>query len=170
MGVKKEIGETLTEGILRWVKKNAKDTPKPKKPKGAKRTRVTHYSPEENLDVLDPSRHGTGIAGEEIVRVKRYSGPERSYVYLNDTKPEPGLGPHKYYADIPDHLLYDLKKDPLGLWKKAREDFTIPEKVTSIGTVQAQRQDDVARTAVEELLKQRGYKGYQLKGFSAWRV
>jgi hypothetical protein len=93
-------------------------------PQTAMASPLTHFSTQPGLTQLDPTRYGTGLKGDERSRLRSVPGgvKERSYFYLADpkqAKPEMGLGPYVYEAKA--EKLYDMSKDPLGLFKLSQE-------------------------------------------------
>lgn len=89
---------------------------------------LTHYSHDPNLRTADPSRYGTGIAGDEASRIFNDKGEprpgavrDRSYFYLGqpgDVPAEAGLGPHAYTTRSEN--LYNATEDPESLALLAR--------------------------------------------------
>jgi hypothetical protein len=119
--------------------------------------RLTHFSQSPELEALDPRRYGTGIAGEEMGRLKYTQNPvmERSYFYTGENpRPEPGLGPYRYGAE--SQGLYNLEDDPVRLRTLAAEanrtPYTSPynQGITDPGQ---------AVTDVERMAKEYGYEG-----------
>lgn len=119
--------------------------------------RLTHFSQSPELEALDPRRYGTGIAGEEMGRLKYTQNPvmERSYFYTGENpRPEPGLGPYRYGAE--SQGLYNLEEDPVRLRTLAAEanrtPYTSPynQGITDPGQ---------AITDVERMAREYGYEG-----------
>lgn len=119
--------------------------------------RLTHFSQSPELEALDPRRYGTGIAGEEMGRLKYAQNPvmERSYFYTGENpRPEPGLGPYRYGAE--SQGLYNLEEDPVRLRTLAAEanrtPYTSPynQGITDPGQ---------AITDVERMAREYGYEG-----------
>ena len=119
--------------------------------------RLTHFSQSPELEMLDPRRYGTGIAGEELGRLKYTQNPvmERSYFYTGENpRPEPGLGPYRYGAE--SQGLYNLEEDPIQLRTLAAEanrtPYTSPynQGITDPGQ---------AITDVERMAREYGYEG-----------
>ncbi len=119
--------------------------------------RLTHFSQSPELEALDPRRYGTGIAGEEMGRLKYTQNPvmERSYFYTGENpRPEPGLGPYRYGAE--SQGLYNLEEDPVRLRTLAAEanrtPYTSPynQGITDPGQT---------ITDIERMAKEYGYEG-----------
>jgi hypothetical protein len=120
---------------------------------------LTHFSNDPNLQLLDPTRYGTGIKGAEAERLREYAGgvKDRSYVYLGEpgtVSPESGLGVNRYRAESQN--LYDITKDPLSFRALARESNRTPftAKVNAGITSPLQEANDY-----ERLVKEYGYEG-----------
>lgn len=95
---------------------------------------LVHYSPKP-IERVDPNFYGKGLSGrtrEEINR--RYSEdfvPRSYYGIEADVNPyakELGLGANKVETQIDAAQIYDVKKDPEGLWKDGKGDVTKSEK------------------------------------------
>jgi len=120
---------------------------------------LTHFSHSPDIRFLDPLKYGSGIAGEEMNRLKYAMNPvmERSYAYTGDpsiVKPEPGLGPYRYGAK--GESLYDVMADPMKFRVLAAEANRIPY------TSQANKgltDPFQAFTDVERMVKEYGYEG-----------
>jgi hypothetical protein len=120
-----------------------------------KMMKARHFGPQvRHLDQLDPAMHGTGLRGAE--RQRQAAFPEefedRTYFYLGDTPPEPGLrGKPFVELDVPV------------------EDFAAPEQFTRF-QLEAQKQleaegravvPDLLMSRAEKLLKESGeFEGY----------
>jgi hypothetical protein len=120
---------------------------------------LTHFSNDPNLQLLDPTRYGTGIKGAEAERLREYAGgvKDRSYVYLGEpgtVSPESGLGVNRYRGESQN--LYDITKDPLGFRPLARESNRTPftAKYNAGITHPLQEANDY-----ERLVKEYGYEG-----------
>ena len=120
---------------------------------------LTHFSNKPDLQLLDPSRYGSGIKGAEAERLRDYAGGvrDRSYVYLGEpgsVAPEPGLGVNRYRGESQN--LYDITKDPLGFRPLAREANRVPytAKYNQGMTYPLQEANDY-----ERLVKEYGYEG-----------
>jgi hypothetical protein len=120
---------------------------------------LTHFSHSPDIRFLDPLKYGSGIAGEEMNRLKYAMNPvmERLYAYTGDpsrVKPEPGLGPYRYGAK--GESLYDVMADPMKFRVLAAEANRIPY------TSQANKgltDPFQAFTDVERMVKEYGYEG-----------
>ena len=120
---------------------------------------LTHFSHNPDLQMLDPTRYGTGIKGAEAERLRDFAGgvKDRSYVYLGEpgtVSPESGLGVNRYRAESQN--LYDITKDPLSFRALARESNRTPftAKVNAGITSPLQEANDY-----ERLVKEYGYEG-----------
>jgi hypothetical protein len=120
---------------------------------------LTHFSNDPNLQMLDPTRYGTGIKGAEAERLRDFAGgvKDRSYVYLGEPgtiAPESGLGVNRYRGESQN--LYDITKDPLSFRALARESNRTPftAKVNAGITSPLQEANDY-----ERLVKEYGYEG-----------
>ena len=120
---------------------------------------LTHFSNDPNLQMLDPTKYGTGIKGKEAERLNDFLGgvKDRSYVYLGEpgtVSPESGLGVNRYRAESSN--LYDITKDPLGFRPLARESNRTPftAKYNAGITHPLQEANDY-----ERLVKEYGYEG-----------
>ena len=120
---------------------------------------LTHYSHNPDLQMLDPTRYGTGIKGAEAERLRDFAGgvKDRSYVYLGEpgaVAPEPGLGVNRYRGESSN--LYDITKDPLSFRALARESNRTPfsARVNAGVTSPLQEANDY-----ERLVKEYGYEG-----------
>jgi len=127
-------------------------------------TPLTHYSTSPNLTATDPSRYGTGIAGEESARLEGVINPvrDRTYFYAGEpgqVTPEVGLGPHMYRAE--GETLYNLAEDPMNFRALATESNRVPFTAqANAGTVRgAQSMADL-----ERMIKEYGYEGYLQPG------
>jgi thioredoxin reductase len=117
-------------------------------------TQITHYSEKPDLKELDPSFHGTGSIGKEIVRKKSFPDYlNRSYAYLPEGEKEAVVkGNLKYVGQVDKDKLYDIKADPQGLWDKA--------VVDSVADGNHPNDRGAALTKFENLIKDAGYEGY----------
>lgn len=91
--------------------------------------KIFHYSHYENLQNIDPTYYGTGVAAYSECRRGKV-GRNKSYFYVND-KPESCVqsGSVRYEIYLPceyKQKIYDRGTDPLNLWDKIEE--TISEK------------------------------------------
>lgn len=117
------------------------------------RIELTHWSRQEGLTQLDPSRHGTGIAGAESRR--KANDPEnwvdRTYYGIGvgaagGYVKEPGLGPQQYTASIQPNELYDINVDPDG--------------IREVAVAESKRTGGDAVSIFERTIKDSGYSGY----------
>lgn len=120
---------------------------------------LTHFSHNPDLQLVDPSRYGTGIKGAEAERLRDYPGGvrDRSYFYLGEpgaVAPEPGLGVNRYRGEASS--LYDITQDPLNFRVLARESNRTPftAKYNQGMTYPLQEANDM-----ERLVKEYGYQG-----------
>jgi hypothetical protein len=84
--------------------------------------RLVHFSNSENLQEIDPAKHGTGVKGAESRR--GISEVPRSYYYVDGTKPESIVSSparSKYTVELSDPRIYDLAHDKDGHIKAAVE-------------------------------------------------
>jgi hypothetical protein len=120
---------------------------------------LTHFSHSPDLQMLDPTRYGTGIKGREMERLLGTQNPvmERSYAYTGDpsrVRPEPGLGRFRYGTR--SEGLYDLSADPLLLRTLAAEANRTPFTAKYNKGMADPTQ---AFTDVERMAKEYGYEG-----------
>jgi hypothetical protein len=120
---------------------------------------LTHFSHLPSLQVLDPTRYGTGIKGREMERLLGTQNPvmERSYAYTGDpsrVRPEPGLGRFRYGAR--SEGLYDLSADPMLFRPLATEANRTPFTAKANKGIANPTQ---AFTDVERMAKEYGYEG-----------
>lgn len=120
---------------------------------------LTHFSHSPDLQMLDPTRYGTGIKGREMERLLGTQNPvmERSYAYTGDpsrVRPEPGLGRFRYGTR--SEGLYDLAADPLLLRTLAAEANRTPFTAKYNKGMADPTQ---AFTDVERMAKEYGYEG-----------
>jgi hypothetical protein len=120
---------------------------------------LTHYSNEPNLQLIDPTRYGTGIKGAEAERLRDLEGGvrDRSYFYLGEpgtVAPEAGLGGNRYRGE--SSSLYDITQDPLDFSLLAREANRTPftARANAGVTYPLQEANDY-----ERLVKEYGYEG-----------
>jgi hypothetical protein len=120
---------------------------------------LTHFSNKPDLDVLDPTKYGSGIKGQEARRLAETINPVtgRSYAYRGATEqvtPEPGLGRYPYQMQVPG--LYDITKDPeqLGLLAAARNTTSFLSPYNR-GLLDPQQ----SLTDLERLTREYGYRG-----------
>jgi hypothetical protein len=98
-----------------------------KSQEGSEQVTGVHYSNQPRTS-LDSAKYGQGMRGGERKRLDRNSAsPEqeqRIHFYTdqgNGIKPESGVGGHAHTVDLQN--VYNLDKDPLGLWAQAREAY-----------------------------------------------
>jgi len=120
---------------------------------------LTHFSNKPDLDVLDPTKYGSGIKGQEARRLAETINPVtgRSYAYrgaAEQVTPEPGLGRYPYQMQVPG--LYDITKDPeqLGLLASARNTTSFLSPYNR-GLLDPQQ----SLTDLERLTREYGYRG-----------
>ena len=120
---------------------------------------LTHFSNKPDLDVLDPTKYGSGIKGQEARRLAETINPVtgRSYAYRGAAEqviPEPGLGRYPYQMQVPG--LYDITKDPeqLGLLASARNTTSFLSPYNR-GLLDPQQ----TLTDLERLTREYGYRG-----------
>lgn len=120
---------------------------------------LTHFSNKPDLDVLDPTKYGSGIKGQEAKRLVETINPVtgRSYAYrgaAEQVTPEPGLGRYPYQMQVPG--LYDITKDPeqLGLLAAARNTTSFLSPYNR-GLLDPQQ----SLTDLERLTREYGYRG-----------
>jgi hypothetical protein len=120
---------------------------------------LTHFSNKPNLDVLDPTKYGSGIRGQEARRLAETINPVtgRSYAYrgaVEQVTPEPGLGRYPYQMQVPG--LYDIARDPeqLGLLAAARNTTSFLSPYNK-GLLDPQQ----SLTDLERLTREYGYRG-----------
>lgn len=87
---------------------------------------LIHYS-HRPIERVDPKFYGTGLSGNTISELNRakdkdfvkrwYAGVETT---INGYKKEKGLGPYKYQINVPGELIYDVRRDPEGLWRRGK--------------------------------------------------
>jgi hypothetical protein len=95
---------------------------------------LVHYS-SKPIERVDPNFYGKGLSGrtrEELNRSYSEDFVPRSYYGIEaDVNPyvkELGLGANKVETQIDAAQIYDVKKDPEGLWKDGKGDVTKSEK------------------------------------------
>jgi hypothetical protein len=120
---------------------------------------LTHFSNKPDLDVLDPTKYGSGIKGQEARRLAETINPVtgRSYAYrgaAEQVTPEPGLGRYPYQMQVPG--LYDITKDPeqLGLLAATRNTTSYLSPYNR-GLLDPQQ----SLTDLERLTREYGYRG-----------
>lgn len=114
-------------------------------------TKLIHYSPEENLQELDPSYHGVRRIGSETKQGK----PDHplTFFYLEGTKPESLVTTgvkSKYVANLGGMKLYDVAKDVDNIREKAKK--IANERQVNRGVIR--------RADVDKLIQDHGYSGF----------
>jgi hypothetical protein len=120
---------------------------------------LTHFSHSPDLQMLDPTRYGTGIKGREMERLLGTQNPvmERSYAYTGNpsrVRPEPGLGRFRYGAR--SEGLYDVADDPLLFRTLAAEANRTP---FTAKYNRGMTDPDQSFTDIERMAKEYGYEG-----------
>ncbi len=120
---------------------------------------LTHFSNKPDLNVLDPTKYGSGIKGQEARRLVETINPVtgRSYAYrgsVDQVTPEPGLGRYPYQMQVSG--LYDIARDPeqLGLLAAARNTTSFLSPYNR-GLLDPQQ----SLTDLERLTREYGYRG-----------
>ena len=115
------------------------------------RLELRHYGHHAH-DVIDPSKHGTGLAGAESARKKAYPKlwVDRSYWYLPRTSKEAGVGDVLHKATVPVKSLYDYDKDDKDFYGQA---------VNQNKWKYAPLDDQAHQNVAEGLIKKAGYLG-----------
>lgn len=120
---------------------------------------LTHFGKVGGLLELDPTKYGSGIAGQEAARLKYTKNPvvDRTYFYRGTPEtvtPEVGLGRNVYTAQVPN--LYDITADPLMLANLA----DIRNRTSYLSRYGQGRFDQPQYlTDLERLTKEYGYSG-----------
>jgi hypothetical protein len=125
---------------------------------------LTHFSHDPDLRTTDPSRYGTGIAGDETARLIKPDGEtrpgavsDRSYFYLgnpSEVRPEEGLGSHVYTTRSDN--LYNMTEDPEKLALLAQmANRRSPLSSFNPGTLNGQSMAN----DLERLAREYGYEG-----------
>ena len=126
------------------------------------KTKLTHYSPIPDLNIIDPEEQGTN---REMTGVERYRRaafadiyPARSYFGMNVGEDrgyvkEMRVGDNTYFVDYPIESLYDWQEDPEGFKAKALKN--IPPQYTTDND-----RSMYALTMAEKMIKDGGYNGY----------
>jgi hypothetical protein len=115
----------------------------------------THFSPKQNLTVLDPTKYGTGMKGAEAGRLA--NAPDiapRSYFYHGDNiVPESGVGGNKFTGTSLNS--YPWTKDPANFYTQAK---TNDPYLAQMGV--QQHSPELTRNNMERMIKDAGYSGY----------
>ena len=127
------------------------------------RVELTHWGRVGNLTELDPSYHGTGIAGAESRRKTEPDWVDRTYFGIAAGAPggyrrEAGLGPHRYTVAVPADKLYDYSADPEGF--RDQEDTFRWSPVRMDGSPFPDSRKIHDHTKLERLIKDAGYAGF----------
>lgn len=130
------------------------------------RTPMTHFSHSPDIQMTDPARYGSGIAGAESSRLSgaKNAVVPRTYFYAGEpsvVKPEVGLGPYRYRAE--GESLYDLSEDPLNFRTLSAESNRAPLSARSNAGVINR---DQSMSDLERMIKEYGYEGYLSSGRS----
>jgi hypothetical protein len=126
----------------------------------AKEVPFYHFSKQQGITSLDPSKYGTGMKGAEAGRLAEAEDIRpRSYYYLDKgeqtAKPESGVGGVRYGGVAKG--VYDLATDPLEFFAATKQSAKDPY-LASKGIDQYNR--DMHMNAVERAIKKAGFKGY----------
>lgn len=113
-------------------------------------TKLIHYSPTGDLEMLDPHRQGTGIKGTDF----RQGKPEHpmTWFYTEGAQPEDivtNVAKHKYVSSLGSKKLYDVGLDPDNI----RGDLKEKAKNRQINPGQVYRED------LHRAIKENGYHG-----------
>ena len=110
---------------------------------------LEHYS-DKQLDIIDPSMHGTGVPGEEKKYIGDVNYQPRSYHYIAGSKPELLLGSKKYKhtSSVDSSKVYDIDTDTHNLYDKAKANSPYAKGVHHPPTF-------------ERHIKDAGYHGYK---------
>lgn len=127
--------------------------------------RLTHYSPVENLEIVNPEEQGSNnrMRGQERSRQAsawRQDYPARSYYGLNvgeegGYSKEYAVGDNIYVADVPLADLYNFEEDPEGF--KSKADGMITDRVMELSWGDPQ---GFILTQAEKMVADAGYSGY----------
>ena len=115
---------------------------------GTRPLELTHYSDVAGLKETNPEMHGTGVRGAERSRMKEPGYLPRTYFGTEGYR-EPAVQgkPYSYKAQIDPSKIYDIAKDPEGIWQ---EGFA-----------------KGGATGAENAIHDAGYAGYQHDGVVA---
>ena len=80
-------------------------------------TQVVHFSPKDQLEMLDPTFYGNAAAGVEKERASDPNWTNRIYFGVQPNskggyRKEVSVGKNAYPVSIPSHLIYDMVADP----------------------------------------------------------
>ena len=122
---------------------------------------LTHFSETEGLTQLDPSYHGTGMAGDEGARKNIEGWVDRSYFGVSVGKEggyvsEFPAGTPSYEARVPADSLYDYQQDPDGLMA------TVKDQAITQRRANGDHIYDLGKlnTLYEKAIADAGYEGY----------
>ena len=122
---------------------------------------LTHFSETAGLTQLDPSRHGTGMAGDEGARKSIEGWVDRTYFGVSVGKEggyvsEFPAGAPSYEARVPADSLYDYQQDPDGLLASVKEQAITQRRANGDHLYD---QGKLA-TLYEKAISDAGYEGY----------
>ena len=114
-----------------------------------------HWSNSPDLEETDPSYYGTGMKGAEQKFQKGFPDlwVDRTFFGLPGYRRESGVGINMYEIAVDPNTMYDLQKDPDGVWPMAIEE------VGYLGDRYIPR--------AEGIIKELGYAGYFRKDHNA---
>lgn len=122
---------------------------------------LTHFSETEGLTQLDPSYHGTGMAGDEGARKSVEGWVDRTYFGVSVGKEggyvsEFPAGTPSYEAQVPADSLYDYQQDPDGLM------LTVQDQAITHRRPNGDHLYDLGKlnTLYENAISDAGYEGY----------
>lgn len=140
----KNINKSEKEDSNRiFIRKNENDHPLSNAKPSVK---LIHYSPTQSLSELDPQYHGIRAVGAEAKQGKPVH--PMSYYYLENTKPEKVVmtgTKSKYITSLGDKKLYDIGKDPDGLYQRVKEEAN--KRRTNPGIVRKEDYHNAIRNA-----------------------
>jgi GNAT superfamily N-acetyltransferase len=122
---------------------------------------LTHFSETEGLTQLDPSRHGTGMAGDEGARKNIEGWVDRTYFGVSVGKEggyvsEFPADTPSYEARVPADSIYDYQQDPDGLMA------TVKDQAITQRRANGDHLYDFGKlhTLYEKAIADAGYEGY----------
>jgi hypothetical protein len=113
--------------LKRWKCSKSEDMDKSEKlkqfmSKVESKRQLEHYSPQENLQSIDPSYKQTGV--DRGVKGRDTKHPH-SFYYIAGTEPEhivASVARSKYTVEIPEEAsIYDISEDPMGYAEQVRQ-------------------------------------------------
>lgn len=119
-GTMKKSEDFIKNNVFRL--KKAESGPKHKFAMAGPGTKLVHYSRQQGLTELNPDFAGTGTKGEDTKQGKGKHSV--TWYYGEGVEPESIVtsgSKSKYITDLGNKKLYDIGKDPHGLWGKAQE-------------------------------------------------